>query len=100
MNSSFMLMMIVPNTILEQYPKYIYTCVDTNTLMRLYTNDPRNDRFPRSRITCQEEMNQTRTCFDTYGYNNEKYPIIPLYKITFFAKFIVAWVKHALITLS
>ena len=45
--------------------------------MLLYTNDPRNDRFPRSRITCQEEMNQKRTCFDMYGYNNKKYPIIP-----------------------
>ena len=55
--------------------------------------------FPRSKTTCQEEMNQKRTCFDMYGYNNKKYPIIPLYKITFFAKFIVTSVKHALITL-
>ena len=34
--------------------------------------------FPRSRITCQEEMNQKRTCFDMYGYNNKKYPMIPI----------------------
>ena len=67
--------------------------------MLLYTNDPRNDRFPRSRITCQEEMNQTRILCDMYGHNNKKYPIIPLHKITFFAKFIVRSVNDALTTL-